>query len=171
MMEYVGMFFIGACFGLVAASPILLFALLFAWWKYRERKRIRKEILERNPNLTRDYTCIPVRHATAGRFKIFWKLFPWESMGLLCLRPGEAIYFATVAAWKDLTLHFTKDNCRVGWMGTKFWRNGLLSWVELARDGENHYFSSETGTLIFGSKDTTKELHGHITRALDQPAA
>jgi len=60
---------------------------------------------------------------------------------------------------------FDISNSNITWIGKDWFRNGVLSWLEITHQNEKHYFSSETGTWVFGSEMTTHHIYDELISA------
>lgn len=152
---------VGMLMGLLAASPIIL----YAQNKANERKNIQEEILKAKTSLLGQGHWFPVRYCSETRFRKWLKIFPWESTGILFVGDTQVIFFCSFLSWRNLELKFNIEDSKVKWIGRKVWPNGVLSWLVIGLQGEKHYFTSETGALIFGSKVTTRKIYDEVSKA------
>ena len=149
--------------------PILLVTLpilFYAAQKSRERKRIQDEIVKAKTDVLRKGRGFPVRYSSETRFRKLWKLLPWEATGILFIGDTDIFFFSRLISWKDLELKFSLKNTDVRWIGEKIWPNGFISWFVLDIQGEKHYFTSETGTTVLGSRKSTREIYKELTKAV-----
>jgi hypothetical protein len=106
----------------------------------------------------------PVRYASLRRFSSWWKFFPWEGHGLLCVRQSELLFLGHSKARRDIRLTVPRGEVRLQWIGQDFWRNGALSWFTLSANEDSHCFTSDTGTWVFGSKRTTEHIFQQLSK-------
>lgn len=107
---------------------------------------------------------VPVRYASPRRFRSWWKFFPWEGHGLLCVRQPDLLFFGCSKARCCIRFTVPRDEVRVQWIGRKFWPNGAISWFTLSANEQSHYFTSDTGTWVFGSKRTTEDIFQKLSK-------
>lgn len=156
---------------LVLALFLLPFLLFFVYVFYQnsKRKKIRNRVLSATQQFAASHRVLPVRYSSEGRFKAWWKIFPWEGAGLLFVAPGVTHFFGEKNSGQPLELHLTPANSRANWLGKCPWPNGAVSWFEIQTPTEKHYFSSETGPFIFGSEKSTRgiydEMNGNLLSA------
>jgi hypothetical protein len=129
---------------------------LFQKWK---RDRTRETILRDHQQLIASNRWFPVRYASEPRFKSFFKIFPWEGAGVLVIAPGSALFLGQTFSGSPVMLQFAPGNSTLNWLGKAPWPNGAVSWFYFATTNEKHYFSSETGLLVFGSHKSTKAIY------------
>ena len=63
----------------------------------------------------------------------------------------KIIFICNVLSGTEPKLQFDKEDTSIDWVGMVF-KNGGCSWFLIETSKERHYFTSETGTFIFGSK-------------------
>ena len=85
---------------------------------------------------------------------------------IVCVGDDRATFHTSFSLWPDHALAFDRSTSQVSSVGRRFWPNGALSWISITKSGQKHYFSSETGTWVFGSKRTTEELYEKINEHL-----
>ncbi|MFN2529713.1 MAG: hypothetical protein ABR555_00300, partial [Pyrinomonadaceae bacterium] len=107
-----------------------------------------------------------VRYSSQARFKVWWKIFPWEGAGILVTRPGSVSFVGEIFSGSPLSLQFDSSNSQVKWLGKCPWPNGAVSWFELDTQGNKHYFTSETGAFIFGSHQSTRAAFDKAQQSL-----
>ncbi len=49
--------------------------------------------------------------------------------------------------------------------------NGAVSWLRFDTADQKHYFTSETGVLIFGSHNSTRAIYDEANQNFGAPAA
>ncbi|MCA9255035.1 MAG: hypothetical protein KDA33_05330 [Phycisphaerales bacterium] len=151
--------------GVAAATPgisIIFLAILGA----RRRKR-RLASLHSEFEASTGATLLDVRYASERRFKSALKLFPWEMVGVLVVRDnGIDAHLLSTNGKKRKDLAFHPDNHTIEWKTPDFFRNGVIPWLIISGPNEKHYFTSETGATILGSKRRTHVLIEQIQSTL-----
>jgi hypothetical protein len=164
----------------IAALFVLIIVLcpVIALWIYiilqnGKRKRIRARIVASRPDLVGNKRWFPVRYASQPRFDSFAKILPWEAAGILLTASGSLLFLGETFAGTSITLQFAPGNARVNWLGRCPWPNGAVSWLSFDTADQRHYFSSETGIMIFGSHRSTRAIYDEVSRnfgrALESP--
>lgn len=145
----------------VLAITLVPFALFIGYVLFQEQKRdrIRTSILRDRGQLIGNHKWLPVRYASEPRFKALFKIFPWEGAGILVNAPGSALFLGQMLSGSPVMLQFAPVNSTLNWLGKAPWPNGAVSWFYFATASEKHYFSSETGVLVFGSHKSTKAIY------------
>jgi len=139
-------------------TPFLLF-FVYVFFQNSKRKRIRERMLAAHQELIRDHKPIPVRYCSEARFKAWLKIFPWEGAGVLLPSLGNIVFLGEKLSGAPVTLQFAPTNSEIKWLGKCPWPNGAVSWFEVDRPGERHYFTSETGAFVFGSHKSTRAAY------------
>jgi hypothetical protein len=124
-----------------------------------KRNRIRERLLSEQRQLVGSHRWFPVRYASEPRFKTLFKIFPWEGAGIIVTTPGSALFLGQMLSGSPLTLQFAPGNSTLTWLGKTPWPNGAVSWFYFTTTNEKHYFTSETGVLVFGSHKSTKAIY------------
>lgn len=135
---------------------------LFQKWK---RDRTRAAILSEHQELIGSHRWVPVRYASEPRFKSLLKIFPWEAAGILLIVPGSALFLGQTRSGSPVMLQFAPGNSTLNWLGKAPWPNGAVSWFYFATTTEKHYFSSETGFMVFGSHKSTKAIYDEVNQS------
>jgi len=155
--DLVGLLLVLFIFGL-----LLLFLLaFFGYVGYQNWKRneIRNRILAAAPN---SGETLPVRYASNDRYNSFFKIFPWDTAGVIFRSADEFLFLGEQLSGNQVRVSFSPGDAR--WIGTSPFPNGAVSWFEVTAQGSKHYFSSETGFFIIGSNRSTRaildSLHG-----------
>lgn len=159
---------------LVTALAYLLFfiALIVGFLAYvivqtRKRKRLQAELATSamsNP-ANASGAVFPVKYARGKSFKSWIKVFPWEASGVLQLVDGAAVFRGKMNNGRAVELAFAPQNTQTKWIGRTF-INGATSWFMLEQNGEQHYFTAETGATVFGSKGGSQEILNHVSAHL-----
>jgi len=112
-------------------------------------------------------TLLDVRYASERRFRSALKLFPWEMVGVLVVRDdGIDAHLLSTNGKQRKELAFHPDDYTIEWKTPDFFRNGVIPWLIISGLNEKHYFTSETGATIFGSKRRTNLLIEQIQSTL-----
>jgi hypothetical protein len=141
----------------VFAGVIVVFflgAAIAIIWYVTKKAQSRRELLEELKLQHADgCEAIEVRYSTEARFPRIWKVFPWEGVGILVKsRHGIVFHGRSVLEAMDWQIEFEGTEF-FQYIGRVLWPNGGLAWIMAkAKDGTVHYFSSETGAFVFGSK-------------------
>ncbi len=154
----------------VALSPVI------ALWVYvifqnSKRKKIRARILSARREVIGDKRWLAARYASEPRFNSWFKIFPWEGAGIMVMVTGSVLFLGETFSGTPVTLQFSPGNSRINWLGKCPWPNGAISWLRFDTADQKHYFSSETGALIFGSHKSTKALYDEANRCFGGPTA
>jgi len=160
----------------VVAALALALSPVIALWVYvifqnSKRKKIRERILSSRRDVIGDKRWFLVRYAAQPRFDSWFKIFPWEGAGIMVVVSGSVLFLGETLSGTPLTLQLAPGNSRINWLGKCPWPNGAVSWLRFDTADQKHYFSSETGILIFGSHKSTKALYDEANRCFGSPAA
>jgi len=151
-------------------SPVLgLWGYIF--YQNSKRRRIRERLLAGRADVIGNHRWFPARYASQPRFDSMLKIVPWDTAGILVIVPGSVLFLGESLSGTPLTLQFAPGNSRIGWLGKCPWPNGAVSWFQFEVAGGKHYFSSETGVMIFGSHSSTKAIFDEANRNFGAPAA
>jgi hypothetical protein len=154
---------VGLAVVFLACAPMVILAL------FAKRRRLQTyERLMRNiPATDETDASIPVRFASAKRFDKLCKFFAWERCGILRIGHDNVTFHTGFSSGTDLSLAFDPSTSQVAWLGRYNVLSGdPLSWVIISKAGKRHYFTSETGISILGSKRTTKVLYEKLNECL-----
>ena len=169
---------IQAIVAIIVIVTLILFAVTFvsAMWIYvfyqnSKRKKIVQRILTGRADVIGDKRWFPARYASQQKFDSLLKFFPWDGAGIVIVVPGSVLFLGETFAGAPLTLQFAPGNSRINWLGKCPWPNGMISWFRFDTSDQKHYFSSETGVMIFGSHQTTKAIYDEANRNFGAPAA
>ena len=138
--------------------PFLLF-FIYVFYQNSKRKRIRERARNAYAHMIGNGKAMPVRYASEPRFKLWFKIFPWEGTGLLVPAPGCITFVGEKLNGVPLNLQFVPGQSNISWLGKCPWPNGAVSWFAFDVQGLKHYFSSETGPFVFGSHGSTKSAY------------
>jgi hypothetical protein len=142
----------------VALTPLIAL-LIYVFYQNSKRKKIRARILSARRDVIGSKRWLPARYASEPRFNSWFKIFPWEGAGIMVIVTGSVLFLGETLSGTPLTLQFSPGNSRINWLGKCPWPNGAISWLRFDTASEKHYFSSETGPLVFGSHKSTKALY------------
>ena len=154
----------------VCLSPVIAIW-VYVFYQNAKRKKIRQRILSSRPDLFGGKSWFPVRYASQQRFDSFFKFFPWDGAGVVLVVPGSVLFLGETFSGAPITLQFAPGNSRINWLGKCPWPNGMVSWLRFDTADQKHYFSSETGVMIFGSHATTKAIYDESNRHFGAPTA
>jgi hypothetical protein len=135
--------------------PFLLF-FIYVFYQNSKRKGIRQRTHNAYAHVIGNNKTLAVRYASEPRFKLWWKIFPWEGAGLLVASTGIVTFVGEKNNGTTLNLQFSRDNSNLLWLGKCPFPNGAVSWFAFDSRGEKHYFTSETGAFVFGSQNSTR---------------
>jgi hypothetical protein len=147
----------------VVFIPVVLF-FVYAYFLKRKREATRAAIVRERQQTIGNNSWFPVRYASELRFKSFFKVFPWEGAGILVALPGSVLFFGQISSG-PVNLQFAPGNSTVNWLGKAPWPNGAVSWLYFETPAWKHYFSSETGVLVFGSHKSTKAIYDEVSKS------
>ena len=157
---------------LIAAVFVPVVAIwIYVFYQNSKRKKIVQRILASRADLIGNKRWFPARYASQQKFDTPFKFLPWEAAGVLIVVPGSVLFLGETFSGAPLTLQFAPGNARINWLGKCPWPNGMVSWLRFDTADEKHYFSSETGVMIFGSHQTTKAIYDEANRNFGAPAA
>ena len=148
----------------VVFVPFLAF-IGYAFYQKSKRNSIRQRGLAEQQQLIGSHPWFPVRYASEPRFKSFFKIFPWEGAGIIVAAPGTVLFLGQTSSGVPVNLQFAPGNSDIFWLGKAPWPNGAVSWFYFATTATKHYFTSETGILIFGSHKSTKAIYDEVSRS------
>src|SRR6266550_5222985 len=147
----------------VALSPVVAI-FIYVLYQNSKRKKIRARILSARRDVIGDTHWLPARYASEPRFNSWFKIFPWEGAGIMVIVTGSVLFLGETLSGTPVTLQFSPGNSTMNWLGKCPWPNGAVSWLRFDTAAEKHYFSSETGPLVFGSHKSTKALYDEANR-------
>ncbi|MBU7017753.1 MAG: hypothetical protein HXS44_09600 [Theionarchaea archaeon] len=156
VIEQVGAFIVGYLIGFL---PVMA----YGQYRYWRRKKIQETIVKRKADILEKGHWFRVRYSSEDRFHSWFKWFPWEGTGILFMDKESVTFFCDMKEW-NYNYMFIPENSKVKWIGRSIWRNGLAYWFAVIDPGENHYFTSETGLTIFGSKKSTQEIYDELKK-------
>ena len=158
--------------GLILVVVIPVIAMwIYIFYQNSKRKKIVQRILAGRADVIGNKRWFPVRYASQQKFDSLLKFFPWDGAGIVIVVPGSVLFLGEAFGGAPLTLQFAPGNSRINWLGKCPWPNGMVSWFRFDTADQKHYFSSETGLLIFGSHQTTKAIYDEANRNFGAPAA
>jgi hypothetical protein len=154
----------------LALTPVITIWVL-VFYNHSKRKKIRQRILNSRADIIANKRWFPARYASQRRFDSFFKFFPWEGAGIVVVAPGSVLFLGETMSGSPITLQFAPGNSRINWLGKCPWPNGMISWLRFDTAAEKHYFSSETGVMVFGSHAGTKAIYDEANRFFGAPVA
>jgi hypothetical protein len=150
--------------GAILLPIIGLFGYMF--FNYLKRKSIQKSILKVNNALVANSRHHFVRYSSEKKFKSIIKFFPWNGAGVLFCQKGSILFVGKTIFGKPLQFEFNPTNCRPNWKGMDFLKNGVVTWMDFDTASGKHYFTSETGFLVFGSESSTRKIAEDVQASL-----
>ena len=154
----------------LALTPVITIWIL-VFYNNSKRKKIRTLILNNRADIISNKRWFPARYASQQRFDSFFKFFPWNGAGIVIVAPGSVLFLGETMSGSPITLQFAPGNSRINWLGKCPWPNGMVSWLRFDTASEKHYFSSETGIMVFGSHGTTKAIYDEANHYFGAPTA
>ena len=154
----------------LALSPIIALW-IYIFLQNSKRRRIRERLLATHHDMIGNKRWFPASYASEPRFNSMFKILPWEGAGLLVTVTGSVLFLGETLSGAPLTLQFAPGNSSIHWLGKCPWPNGAVSWFRFDTAEEKHYFSSETGVMIFGSHGSTKAIYDEANKNFRAPAA
>ena len=136
--------------------------LYFVKNKATQRAKMREAILQKQASSFGNATWFPVRYSSHKYFQSIWKFFAWENSGVMFLDEGSIFFIPESQITPSLNFDLNSSKTFVNWLGMKLWPNGFVYWFSIKSNGETHYFTSETGTFIFTSQKTTKDIYNKL---------
>ena len=149
--------------------PIGFFVLFFSYiiGNHLTRKRIVDEMMTSRSRDLQDGIIFPVRYSSERRFRKTWKLLPWEGAGCLVIRKHEIAFVGKLLKGGPVEFRFQRDDYIITWIGFSFWKNAAIHWFSIESNEGRHYFTSETGITIFGSKESTRRIFNEAIRMME----
>jgi hypothetical protein len=154
----------------IVLSPVVALW-IYIFYQNSKRKRIRERLLATHRDLIGNKRWFPARYASQPRFDSWFKILPWEAAGILVTVTGSVLFLGETFSGTPLMLQFAPGNSSMHWLGKCPWPNGAVSWFRFDTADQKHYFSSETGVMIFGSHGSTKAIYDEANKNFGSPAA
>jgi hypothetical protein len=148
----------------IAFIPVVAFY-IYTFYQKSKRQKIRDKLLSEQQQLIGGNRWFPVRYASELRFKEIFKIFPWGGAGILVIAPGSVLFLGETNAGLPVMLQFAPGNSTLNWLGKSAFPNGAVSWFYFETPAVKHYFSSETGILVFGSHKSTKAIYDETAQS------
>lgn len=156
---------------LVVAGAIVAPILISAAVGAKRRRKFINEFSRQNQSLLSRGTWFPVRYASQRRFKSWFKFYPWEAGGILWTDGWQISFFTNKLPRRfegKTQLDFNAREARVVFYGEDLLRSGVLTWIEISTPREKHYFTSETGTFVFGTSASTQQIYQGLLEVLQK---
>ncbi len=147
----------GVIYGLAFSSLSIGYAYMTL-----ERKRDQREATEASQQAREGWQSYPVRYCSEKRFRSWWKLLTWEATGILSLSDEGVTLTTKTPGGATVERRFHPEEATIEWEGQNLLPNGVLSWFVIEQDGERVYFTSETGSTVFGSESSTREIYDRL---------
>jgi hypothetical protein len=154
----------------IVLSPMIALW-IYIFFQNSKRRKIRERILATRGDIIGNKRWFPARYASQARFDSWFKIFPWEGAGIIIVVPGSALFLGEAFSGTPITLQFAPGNSRINWLGKCPWPNGAVSWLRFDTADQKHYFTSETGVMIFGSHSSTRAIYDEANQNFGAPAA
>jgi hypothetical protein len=146
---------------LPAVIPLTII-IVYARSKYKERQQLYREIYNDKKEILLKNRWYPVKYATEERFAKIWKILPQEGSGIMCLLEDKILFWGKNLKKESVELEFPIAEIEIKWLGKEFFKNGAMNWIIVDYQGQKYYFTSETGTFIFGTKETTEKIYKEL---------
>ena len=143
-----------------------VFMISYGYLSHTRRKKAREELLNEYNRVTRSendpYDLIPIRYSDEDLYRKLMKFFPWRGAGWLISGRNDIIFLSKHNS--DLIIKkYPRSRTDIEWISKRYFRNGALYWFRLKLDGKNVYYTSETGTFIFGSHKSTYNIYSQLS--------
>ena len=79
--------------------------------------------------------------------------------------PGSTLFLGEMQNGSSVMLQLAPGNSKLNWLGKAPWPNGAVSWFYFTTTTDKHYFSSETGVLVFGSHKSTRAIYDEVSNS------
>ncbi len=120
------------------------------------------EILKRYAEKARQTQWFRVHYASANRFRMWRKIFVWETSGIMFVDDkGISFQFMTNTN-SESTIRFKPGRFELSWVGVKFLPNGGMPWFCLTVNNEKHYFTADSGMTIVNALRLTTDIYNQI---------
>lgn len=154
---------------LLATTGLLIVSVIFLIYIFRQarkRSRWQDDILASFQDKASHGSWYRAHYASASRFKSIWKLFPWAYSGIMFMETGRLTFAALKGDGEPLTIHFSPAQTKLAWLGPKPWPNGAMPWFCLTENGQQHYFTADSGATILNSRTLTSDIYHQLKRVL-----
>ena len=151
---------IGLVLGLLALLGVVLacFVIVLAFLQAERRGRVYRRLEMKRARNGQGTETVRVKWCSEPRFHRFWKLFPWEAAGFLTVLSDRIVFEGELTSGVGLSLLFDKRSSTIEFVGTRFWPNGLSSWLRIGDANARHYFTPETGVFVLRSASECRRL-------------
>ena len=153
-------------FILLAALLVVLLSRLasLAYIKSLQKSSIPVEEFTLNGKLLEPgMACYPVRYGTAEHHKRFFRLLPWEAVGVLLVSDGEFKFLGKKTNGEALSFALPRNDSFMSYVEKKFIRDGGLSWFMIESREERHYFTTEGKLPSLSTEFGTTGLYQQLT--------
>jgi len=139
--------FVVACFAVGFSIPIIISTI-----SYINRRKVRIGILKEKRSLLAQGKWFPVTYCDRESPQ-------WFKGGIFLITNNSITFWGRRRPKaKEITLHFNLKDIKVKWKGAKWMlKKGL--WFTITLPYEEHYFTYDTGALLFGEKAKTKKIY------------
>ncbi|MBN2378940.1 hypothetical protein JXM67_03970 [candidate division WOR-3 bacterium] len=154
---------------IVAVAPIFIIAGVSS----ARRKKFQRMIAETKQDILNRGQYYPVRYASSKKYHRFFKFFPWETAGVIFADETQIIFFAAkIKGERNVEHRFRRGDFRLEYLGTEnVFINGFITWFVIETYDDKYYFTSETGTTIFGSRSSTRNVYDGLLSVLEPDRA
>ena len=112
------------------AVTVIPFVLFIGYTLFQKRKRNAsgKTILRDQQQSIGSHQWFPVRYASEPRFKSLFKIFPWESAGILVIAPGSVVFLGSNIFWipGDVAIRARQFHAQLAGQGSVAQRRSFL---------------------------------------------
>lgn len=120
------------------------------------------EILRRYAAKARQTQWFRVHYASANRFRMWRKIFVWETSGIMFVDDkGISFRFMADTGFESV-IRFEPGQFKLNWIGVKYLPNGGLPWFCLTANNEKHYFTADSGMTIVNALRLTTDIYNQI---------
>ncbi len=134
--------------------------LCYAKLESDKRHKLQERILRNQQSSFKTAISYPIRYSSHRHFHKMLRLFAWEQSGLMFLVNGYAYFVLSGQMDSPLAFDLNSSQITIKWVNRSLY--DVLSWFSIEANGETHYFTSETGTFVFTSKEATANIYNRL---------
>ena len=151
---------------LLILTLVLLVVIVLGLFYFRsvvkDNSNIQDEILRRYAEKAKQTQWFRVHYASANRFRMWRKIFVWETSGIMFVDDkGISFYYMTDANSESM-IRFEPGRFELNWIGIKYLPNGGMPWFCLTAYNEKHYFTADSGMTIVNALRLTTDIYNQI---------
>ena len=159
-----------ALLGLLLLGVLLyrVFSLLFIGFRRRRKIKI-DDFLSPTEKAALGDDWHPVRFSSAGLRNKFFRLLPWEAVGVLLVGEKEFRFYGKYlrgsfgkSGGEGLRLSFSRDDTRISYVEKSTLRDGGLSWFKFESGDKEYFFTSETALPNFSRQMSTTGIYEFV---------